>query len=111
MSQRDPYDDPAFRRYAKRVKQELIPKMQDSKVVMSLLPEGEVDVKFAVELGISIMLDKPIIALVVPGVKVPDKLVRIADAIVEADLSSEEGRERTAAAIKAAMERIDAARE
>jgi hypothetical protein len=40
-------------------------------------------VKFAVELGFSIMLDKPIIAVVAPGTQVPGKLVAVADEIVE----------------------------
>jgi hypothetical protein len=60
--------------------------------VMSLVPAGEVDIKFAVELGLSIMLDKPIVALVQPGTLIPDKLRRVADRIVVADVDTEEGR-------------------
>lgn len=68
-------------------------KIDQSAFVMSLVPD-QVDVKFAVELGLSIMYDKPIVAVVTPGVKVPEKLRQIADEIVEieADIDTEEGR-------------------
>jgi hypothetical protein len=48
------------------------------------VPKGQTDVKFAVELGFSIMLDKPIIAVVMAGTQVPAKLLKIADEIIEA---------------------------
>lgn len=82
----DIYDDPEFRAYRRRVQTELVPKMAGSGVIVTLLPEGEIDVKFAVELGISIMLDKPIIAVVRPGTKVPAKLALVADRIIEGDM-------------------------
>jgi nucleoside 2-deoxyribosyltransferase len=87
-------DEPEFQEWAKEVREGLIPKMADSSAVVSLVPSGDTDVKFAVELGFSIMLDKPIIAVVQPGSKVPAKLVKVADYIVEADLDSEQGRQR-----------------
>lgn len=75
--------------WAARIRSELIPMIGKSAFTMSLVPTdgGYGDIKFAVELGVSIMLDKPIIALVVPGVKVPDHLVRVADRIVEVDFA------------------------
>lgn len=82
----DPYDNPQWRDYAKRVRTELLPKLKDSAATVSLVPAGETDVKFAVELGLSIMLDKPIVAVVPPGARVPAKLVAVADCIVEGDL-------------------------
>jgi nucleoside 2-deoxyribosyltransferase len=39
-------------------------------------------VKFAVELGFAIMLNKPIIAVLQPGGTLPDKLRLVADEIV-----------------------------
>ena len=88
----DPYDDPAWAAYAQHVLDELLPKMRDSAVVVSLVPAGPADVKFAVELGFSIMLDKPIIAVVTSGVQIPAKLARVTDAVVEGDLDSDAGR-------------------
>ena len=79
----NPWDDPDARAWAARVERELVPMIEDSAASVSIVPTGETDIKFAVELGISIMLDKPIILLVVPGARVPAKLARIADAIIE----------------------------
>lgn len=78
---------PEFDAYAKRIRAELVPMIEDSACTVSIVPSGEVDIKFAVELGVSIMLDKPIIAVVAPGAKVPAKLVAVADRILEVDPS------------------------
>jgi hypothetical protein len=98
----DIYDDPEFRNFVREVKTDLIPKLESSAVVASILPLGETDVKFALELGLSIMLDKPIVAIVRPGVPIPEKLARVVDAWVE----SRPDREGTAEAINAAMQDV-----
>lgn len=89
MPQRKRYDDlnddPEFKRFKERVRRELIPKIADSFATISIVPSGETDIKFAIELGLSIMLGKPLILAVFPGVQVPDKLALIADEIVEID--------------------------
>ena len=77
--------DPEFQAWAKRAQDELVPKLVDSALTVSIVPDGDADIKFAVELGLSIMLGKPIILAVPAGTKVPDKLVQIADEIVELD--------------------------
>lgn len=59
--------------------------MADSAFVMSLVPSGEPDIKFAVELGLAIMLGKPVIALALHGQPVPDGLRRVAHAVIEVD--------------------------
>ena len=78
-------NDPQFEQYADAVRRELIPKLRGSGCVISIVPAiaDDLDVKFAVELGLSVMLDKPIIALVRPGTKIPDKLARVVDRFVE----------------------------
>lgn len=81
----DHTDSPEFRAFAKEVRSGLIPKLKDSAATLSIIPEGELDVKFAVELGMSVMLDKPLIAVVQPGVKIPDKLARVVDRFIEWD--------------------------
>lgn len=72
----------------------LVPKMESSDICVSLCPqeEGRVDAKFCVELGVMIMLDKPIIAVRAPGAILPKKLELVADKIVDADITTEEGR-------------------
>lgn len=100
-------NDPEWRRFAKNVRRDLIPKMRDSAIVMSLVPGGEPDVKYALELGMSIMLDKPIIAVFSPGTKLPEHLVRVADELVEADLDTDEGRQLAVTRLQEAMARLD----
>jgi hypothetical protein len=92
--------DPGFQEYAQHVRDELIPMIQDSAVAMSLVPPDNVpDVKFAVELGYMIMLNKPIIALLRRGATPPEKLVLVADELVEGEIDEPDFQERLMAAI------------
>ena len=84
MTDDDPFASEEWLEYAEHVKEELIPKLEGSAVAMMVVSENKVDVQFAVQLGFSIMMDKPLIAVVTPGSKVPDKLAKVADRIVEA---------------------------
>lgn len=78
-------DNPDVQAWARKVSSELVPMLRASSATVSLVPEiaGRSNVKMAVELGMSIMLDKPIVLVVFPGRQIPPKLVQIADAIVE----------------------------
>lgn len=90
-----------FQDFVDRVKRDLIPKIEGSSTFVSICPtNGEPDIKFAVELGLAIMMDKPIIAAIPPGTKVPEKLIRVADKIVELDLDDPNGRQRMMEAIR-----------
>ncbi|HEY0249688.1 MAG TPA: hypothetical protein VGC45_15665 [Gryllotalpicola sp.] len=75
--------DPEAQVWAKHVIDGLAPMIADSVVTVSIAPSTPDDVKFAVELGLSIMLDKPIILAVPAGRQVPDHLMRVADEILE----------------------------
>lgn len=81
-SDSDPFDDPAWQRYAKHARDELAPMIKDSAITMSVF-SGKIDPKMAIELGYMVLLDKPIIAVVTPGAEVPGKLAIVADEIVE----------------------------
>lgn len=84
-----------------------VQQMEKSAYVMSLVPDAkDVDVKFAVELGLAIMLDKPILAIVQPGNLVPDRLRQVADAIVVADLDTEAGKQHATQQVKEFMQRF-----
>ena len=87
-----PFDrnDPDWQEFEKDVRQRLWPKLNDSEMALMLIPRTaeQVDVKIAVELGLAILLDKPLIALVPAGATVPEHLVRCADRIVEFDLNN-----------------------
>ena len=87
------YDDSdEFRAWKKRVEEELAPKIKGANICLHLVPQpGDIDAKFCVELGMAIMLDKPIIALVRPGAKTSKKLMTVADEIIECDPEAEDG--------------------
>lgn len=99
-------ENPEFKEWAERVKAHMLPALSESALNVSLVPTGDADVKFAVELGFSIMMDKPIIAIVQPGTKVPAKLALVADRIVEADIPADMAKVQEA--ITTAMAEIEA---
>ena len=99
----DPYADPQFRQWAKRVKQKLIPMIENSAVVAAVCDPNNIDAKFAVELGVSVMLDKPIIAVIKPGTKIPKKLALVVDRFVEWNEASPD---QTSNAIRDAMQSL-----
>lgn len=82
----------------RHAREDTIKQMDASAFVMTLVPE-EPDIKFMLELGMAIMLDKPIIALATPQSKVPDRLRMIADQVIEVDFDTDKGREEVAQAI------------
>lgn len=79
----DPWQDPSAKVWIQHVLKEMAPTLEDSTFCLSLVPDDrEGDVKFWVELGASIMLDKPLICVVFNDDPIPRKLRRVADEIV-----------------------------
>jgi hypothetical protein len=101
----DLWDDPGWKRYAQHARETLEPMVRDSAVAMSLY-NGKIDPKMAIETGYMILLDKPIIAVVSPGAKVPRKLALVADEIVEGELDDPDFADRMHAAIKRVTDRL-----
>jgi hypothetical protein len=97
--------DPGFIEWAEHQRIHVMPMIQESGVTISLVPKGPADMKFAVELGLSIMLDKPIIAVIEPGQEIPGKLIAVADHIVEWEPG--QGQEALTKALGAVMGRDD----
>lgn len=95
--------DAGWQEFVKRVREDALQKIMGSAVVMSIVPTGEPDIKYAVELGLGIMLDKPLVLVVMPGTGIPERLRRVADKIVYADVDTEEGRELLAASMVTVM--------
>lgn len=100
----NPFEDPEWLAYAERVIDKLVPMIRDSAINVSLVPTGGADVKFATELGLSIMMDKPIIAVVPPGTKVPANLVKVAVEIIEGDVHEASTQRRLRQALKKYLE-------
>lgn len=88
----DPYSDPEWLEFVQHVRHGTIAKIAGSDACISIVPDSdELDIKFAVELGLMIMMDKPIIVFAHPERPIPDHLRRVADEIVVADIDLEEG--------------------
>jgi hypothetical protein len=97
-------DDPDVAAWLRRANEELRPMIKGSAHTMALISGEEPDAKQAVELGFMILLDKPIILAVIPGVAVPVRLARAADEIVEVDMDDTV---KAAASLTAAIGRIE----
>jgi len=107
----DPFHGKEWEEYADRVIKELVPMVRDAAVTMAVLPGwphnlSKADVRMAVEIGFMVLMDKPIIVVVSPGVEVPAKLVAVADVIVEG-LGAPDFTERIAAAIAEVTSKLD----
>jgi hypothetical protein len=102
--------DPSWKAYVTHIRESVAPMVHDSGLTISIVPRRpqDVDVKFAVELGLSIMFDKPII-LCVPyeDAELPGQLLRVADHVVVGQPSDPEVRERMMAAITAVKDKLD----
>lgn len=97
----NPYG-PEFEEYAKHVREKLVPMIESSATFISITPSSpdKVDVKFAIELGIAVMLNKPIIAVVQPGTKIPDKFRKVVDKFVELDINDLNSHDKLVTVIK-----------
>lgn len=81
----DPWSDPDVKAWMARASEELVPKLEASHMTLSLVKgetASEGDLKLAIELGLSVLMDKPILVVVVDGEPIAAKLVGIADAVV-----------------------------
>jgi hypothetical protein len=96
-----PKEREAFDHYVEHFRRDVLQHMMESAAVMTFVPDRQgFDVKFATELGAAIMLDKPLLAVVMPGASVPDKLRLVVDMIVRADIDTDEGRREVARAVR-----------
>lgn len=97
VSDMDPDERAEWERFVRHVREDAVKKIDGSAMVASILP-NEPDVKFAVELGFAIMLDKPILVIVPPGRegKIPEHLRWVADQILEVDIDTVAGQEELA---------------
>lgn len=93
-------DREVWEEFVQSVRRDAMEKIDSSAFVLQLVPKGEPDIKFAVELGLAILMDKPIAAVIAPDAQPPGKLLRVVDVVIKADVDTEEGRELIADAIQ-----------
>ena len=78
---KDWWDYPEVEAWLTRCREVLAPMVDKSAIGMAIIG-SKPDPKIAVELGYSILLDKPIVLVVPEGVAIPDHLNRVADYII-----------------------------
>lgn len=76
------WDTPVAREWRERMNRDLRPMIEDSAISITIAPGDKPDAKIAVELGYTILLDKPILVLAPRGRHIPDRLRKVADKIV-----------------------------
>lgn len=91
---------------------ETLPLLQTTQAFIAIPPRdfmtvrGTAVVRFCTELGMALMLDMPIIFVVEPGMLLPKKVLRVADNVLEADISTEQGRASLERRMKVVLERL-----
>ena len=96
--------DPKFKKFARQVAKGTVPAMADSAYVINIAPaKGDYDVRVAVEIGLAILMDKPLIVFAPKGRTIADRLLRVADHVIEGDTSTETGREELMRKLQAVM--------
>jgi hypothetical protein len=98
-----PAERAEWEEFVRHAREETAEAIKGSSCVISMVTEP-LDVKFAMELGLAIILDKPILAVVAPGATVPRKLWEVADEVVE--LTAEPGSQAALAVLQAAVLRM-----
>jgi hypothetical protein len=102
----EPWNDPAARKWLRHALEDMVPKMDSSTVVVSLVPKDDWDIKYAVELGAAIMMDKPIISVIHPGTPVSAKLMKVSDHIIEIDMDRGDSHEQLQAKLMPLVEKL-----
>lgn len=84
----------AWRQFVQHTREDTVKKMDDSAFVMTLIAgEQSVDIKLAVEIGLAVLMDKPLMVVIHPDAPMNEHLRRVADRIVVCDIDTEEGQE------------------
>jgi hypothetical protein len=77
-------EDRAWADYSNRFRREVLPKLMDSAVFLSIGSEvGTFDVRQATELGAALLIGKPIMLVVPPGRTLSPQLLRAADEVID----------------------------
>lgn len=88
-------DDLAIRRWVRNAAKSSGPKIEQSRLFLSLLTNGyEKEPLAALQFGIAVLLDKPIFVLAPHGTKIPENIRRMAKAIEFCDMANKNDTEQ-----------------
>lgn len=78
---RNESDEVKMRRWLNRAEREVLPMVKRSAATISINPEHP-DAKIAVELGFTLLLDKPLVIVSFSGRNIPEHLRKAADLVI-----------------------------
>jgi hypothetical protein len=104
----DPEERAEWAKFVAYQREHTIGQMAKSAYVMSLVTTAEIDIEFAVQTGMAVLMDKPIMVVVFPGATLSEKFLKVADEVVYADMDTEAGREKVRAGIDRMHKRLEA---
>lgn len=84
---------------------DVLPHLEGSKIAV-VTYAGKREPKMALEIGYSILLNKPIVVIHMPGVSVPPELSRVAHSVIEGNTFTELGRRALAARLKRVVDEL-----
>lgn len=104
--------DEALEGWIRERRERTLKPMVESAAIMQLVPRQPetwetLDVMYALELGASILLGKPVIAIVMPGVEAPPKLLAVADKVIHGEVDTDEGRAHVQAEVDAFLKGLE----
>lgn len=103
----DLYDDPQIKAMLQDFRRRVMPNIKDSHFALTLLAGGIPDVKQCLEVGASVLMDKPILVLCINKAQCPRHLLKIASEVVEVeDIRSPEGSKKVQEAIRRVAEGV-----
>jgi hypothetical protein len=104
MSRREPNPDleAAMEHFFAEARLNLFPKLKAARFAVAVM-DGRVDAKLALEIGASLLLDKPILLVMQKGIKLAPRLRMVADEVIEYETIRDP---ITQAAMAAAIQRM-----
>lgn len=100
--------DRAWAEYSEQFRKRTLPQLLKSDITLTVYEGGDdPPVKAATEIGMMLLMGKPILVVALPDVPLPAGLMRAADEIVEADPSTDEGQTEITAALRRMTARLN----
>lgn len=79
----DPNGD--VKEFFRQFREQVLPKMEESEFMLTGGNPQKFDPMFALQIGACVLMDKPLIFCISPGAEASEKLMKVADEIVEVD--------------------------
>jgi len=105
----EPWDEPEMKAWLEDARVNLIPLLQKTEASV-FEARTTTDLKYAIELGLSILMNKPILAVVLDDRQAPPKLLEIADHVLHMkarEMGTPAGERKFQAAVEEMMAKVE----